>query len=78
MEGRGAELCEAGIDESNPPACAGTPLVDWDWGAVDHVEAALPELRRVVRYGEFSMRGERLQDGTIVVDMSTVTEKHES
>jgi hypothetical protein len=78
MKGRGAELCEAGIDESNPPACAGTPLVDWDWDAVEHVEADQPELGRVVRYGEFRMRGERLEDGTIAVDIPTVTEKRPS
>lgn len=38
-DGGGAELCEQ-IMESYPPQCHGTPVVDWDWTAVDHDEAS--------------------------------------
>jgi hypothetical protein len=36
----GPELCFGGIALSLPPQCGGTPIANWDWGAVEGEESA--------------------------------------
>ena len=51
--GDGAHLCLGGVAESLPPQCAGVPLVEWDWSALDGEY----EQQSGVRWGDFAVTG---------------------
>ncbi len=59
----GPKLCLGGIADSLPPQCAGLPLVDWDWEAVEGEETATG-----TTWGDYHLVG------TFDGDVFTVTE----